>query len=353
MSLPYSPYIIKGNVLFISGQLGVNQNNELVSEDVKEQFLAALKNLENILSKTGFNKEDIVKTTIFITNEEYFPIVNEEFSKFFDKVKPTRTTIIVKALPKGAKVEIEAIAMKWSVLRVKYLMRDRINKAHTLIEVLIVLSLMSLLLLVMIQIMLSISRYNKKVGYIQEADLKAKEIGIKIEKILYNKGFLFIQSNNNILSIYNIQDGQKLTYVEFYYNQSKIQNSYYRRINVYYNGVNRNTVYLPENVFWKIEDNFNILGLRQNFTRTYLYNFRDNNNPILIEPPDDHVEKTIYNIVFQSLSIGFYVYSSDHRGRKFSSYIKEYLANPGSYPHKPIGMLVYFINIINIPTSSQ
>jgi len=116
MSLPYSPYIIKGNVLFISGQLGVNQNNELVSEDVKEQFLAALKNLENILSKTGFNKEDIVKTTIFITNEEYFPIVNEEFSKFFDKVKPTRTTIIVKALPKGAKVEIEAIAMKWSVV---------------------------------------------------------------------------------------------------------------------------------------------------------------------------------------------------------------------------------------------
>jgi len=112
MTLPYSPYIVKQNTLFISGQLGVNENNELISEDPREQFLAALNNLQNILNKTGFTKEDIVKTTIFITEEEYFPIVNEEFMKFFDKVKPTRTTIIVKSLPKKAKVEIEAIAVK-------------------------------------------------------------------------------------------------------------------------------------------------------------------------------------------------------------------------------------------------
>ncbi|MFN4219884.1 MAG: RidA family protein [bacterium] len=110
--LTYSPYILKGNVLFISGQLGVDENNNLVSENYLEQFKKALENLENILQKNGFSKEDVVKTTVFITSEEYFPQINEEFSKFFDKHKPTRTTIIIKALPKNAKVEIEAIAMK-------------------------------------------------------------------------------------------------------------------------------------------------------------------------------------------------------------------------------------------------
>lgn len=110
--LPYSPYILKGNILFISGQLGVNENNELVSEDAVEQFKKALENLENILKKVGFNKEDIVKTTIFITDESDFPKINEEFIKFFGENKPTRTTIIVKALPKLAKAEIEAIAIK-------------------------------------------------------------------------------------------------------------------------------------------------------------------------------------------------------------------------------------------------
>jgi len=110
--LPYSPYILKGNILFISGQLGINENNEIVSDDATEQFKQALKNLNNILLSTGFSKEDIVKTTIFITDESYFSQINEEFSKFFDNHKPTRTTIIVKALPKSAKVEIEAIAIK-------------------------------------------------------------------------------------------------------------------------------------------------------------------------------------------------------------------------------------------------
>lgn len=110
--LPYSPYILKGNVLFISGQLGVDENNNLISEDHLEQFKKALENLEKILILNGFSKEDIVKTTIFITDEEYFSDINEEFVKFFNTFKPTRTTIIVKALPKKAKVEIEAIAMK-------------------------------------------------------------------------------------------------------------------------------------------------------------------------------------------------------------------------------------------------
>ncbi|MEN3015405.1 MAG: RidA family protein [bacterium] len=110
--LPYSPYILKGNILFISGQLGVDENNNLVSSDPIEQFKKALQNLEAILQKTGFSKQDVVKTTIFITDENYFPEISNLFSEFFGETKPTRTTIIVKALPKNAKVEIEAIAMK-------------------------------------------------------------------------------------------------------------------------------------------------------------------------------------------------------------------------------------------------
>ncbi len=112
MSLPYSPAILKDNILFISGQLGVNEKNELISEDVLEQFKQALNNLEKILKQYNFNKRDIVKTTIYITQEEYFDIVNQEFINYFNDYKPTRTTIIVKALPKKAKVEIEAIAIK-------------------------------------------------------------------------------------------------------------------------------------------------------------------------------------------------------------------------------------------------
>ncbi|MCS7165592.1 MAG: RidA family protein [Candidatus Calescibacterium sp.] len=110
--LPYSPYILKGNILFVSGQLGIDENNQLVSDDPLEQFKKALDNLEKILNAAGFSKEDVVKTTIFLTDEDSFPKINEEFSKFFGENKPTRTTIIVKALPKGAKAEIEAIAMK-------------------------------------------------------------------------------------------------------------------------------------------------------------------------------------------------------------------------------------------------
>ncbi|MCX7871322.1 MAG: RidA family protein [bacterium] len=112
MSLPYSPAILKDNILFISGQLGVNEKGELISEDVLEQFKQALNNLEKILKQYNFNKRDIVKTTIYITQEEYFDIVNQEFINYFNDYKPTRTTIIVKALPKKAKVEIEAIAIK-------------------------------------------------------------------------------------------------------------------------------------------------------------------------------------------------------------------------------------------------
>ncbi|MCS7244139.1 MAG: RidA family protein [Candidatus Calescibacterium sp.] len=110
--LPYKPFILKGNILFISGQLGVDENNELISEDPIEQFKKALENLDKILKTAGFSREDIVKTTIFLTDENSFPLINEEFIKFFGENKPTRTTIIVKALPKGAKSEIEAIAMK-------------------------------------------------------------------------------------------------------------------------------------------------------------------------------------------------------------------------------------------------
>jgi 2-iminobutanoate/2-iminopropanoate deaminase len=112
MSLPYSPAILKGNILFISGQLGVNKNNELISDDVLEQFKQALNNLEQILKEYNFEKKDIVKTTIYITDENYFNIINQEFINYFNEHKPTRTTIIVKALPKNAKVEIEAIAIK-------------------------------------------------------------------------------------------------------------------------------------------------------------------------------------------------------------------------------------------------
>jgi len=220
------------------------------------------------------------------------------------------------------------------------------KKGYTLPEILITSIIMGILTLIMVQIMLSISKYNKKAGYIQEADIKTKEIGIKIERLLYNKEFLFIKTiNQKILCIYDIDNNQERTYVEFYYPLVEIKKSYYRRIRVFYPN-QRNTIYLPENIIWKIEDNF-VLNDKRQYTIQYLYNFQDNNGIIKIISQGGNKQKKTDNILFQNLSIGFYVYSSDYKGRKFSSYIK----NPSS-SYKPKGMLTYFINIININISN-
>jgi len=108
---PYSPAIRANGMLFISGQLGVDPTTGELEQGVKAQAERALKNLEALLSASGLGIADIAKTTIFLTSMADFATVNEVYAAHAVEPYPARSTIQVAALPKGALVEIEAIAI--------------------------------------------------------------------------------------------------------------------------------------------------------------------------------------------------------------------------------------------------
>ncbi len=108
---PYSQGIIVGNVIFISGQIPINpETNEMISGSIEEETEQVLKNIGAILKSAGLGYENVVKTTVYLTDLNNFSKMNEVYSKFFKKEPPARAAIEVNSLPKGAKVEIEAIA---------------------------------------------------------------------------------------------------------------------------------------------------------------------------------------------------------------------------------------------------
>jgi 2-iminobutanoate/2-iminopropanoate deaminase len=116
---PYSPVRVVGDWAFVSGQIGVEAKNQSTSELVEVQTEVALSNLESALGSVGFNKSDIVKTTIFLTDMADFGALNKVYSEFFEGLenKPARSTVAVKELPRvvkglDLKVEIDAIAYK-------------------------------------------------------------------------------------------------------------------------------------------------------------------------------------------------------------------------------------------------
>ncbi len=109
---PYSQAIRKGDTLYLSGQIGmVPATGELVSDDVKEQTAQALANMKAILAEAGATPADVTKVTVFIVDMAEFQIVNGVYSETFGTDAPARSCVAVAALPKGARVEIEAIAV--------------------------------------------------------------------------------------------------------------------------------------------------------------------------------------------------------------------------------------------------
>lgn len=84
----------------------------LLNQDVSTEANQTLRNLGAVLNAAGFDYSDVVKTTIFLVDMDDFGAVNAVYEKFFDAVKPARSTVAVKALPRGIRVEIEAIARK-------------------------------------------------------------------------------------------------------------------------------------------------------------------------------------------------------------------------------------------------
>lgn len=109
---PYSQGIEFGNLIFLSGQIGIDPVTGNLKEGIEEQTRQALENIKNILNSIGLSMENILKTTIFLKNNEDFQKVNEIYADYFKHPFPARSTIFVKDLPKGALVEIEVIAHK-------------------------------------------------------------------------------------------------------------------------------------------------------------------------------------------------------------------------------------------------
>ena len=110
---PYSQAIRAGNLVFLSGQVPLDpKTGELVTGDIRLETDRVLDNLAAVLAAAGLTFANVARTTIYLTNLGDFQAVNETYGKRFDKAAPpARATVEVAALPKGARVEIDAIAV--------------------------------------------------------------------------------------------------------------------------------------------------------------------------------------------------------------------------------------------------
>ncbi|HRU63075.1 MAG TPA: RidA family protein [Paludibacteraceae bacterium] len=110
---PYNQAIEINNMLFISGQIPIlPKEGKIVSLTVSEQTEQIFSNIEAILKFAGYSFENVIKTTVFLTDMNHFAAMNEVYKKYFTNNCPARSTVAVKALPHGALVEIETIAIK-------------------------------------------------------------------------------------------------------------------------------------------------------------------------------------------------------------------------------------------------
>ncbi|MBH0231284.1 RidA family protein [Halobacillus yeomjeoni] len=110
---PYSQAADLGNLLIISGQIPLDpETMEFVSDEVEQQTHQVMKNLGAILKEAGLSFKNLAKTTIYLDDMNDFSVVNEVYAGYLSEPYPARAAVEVGKLPKGAKVEIEAIAVK-------------------------------------------------------------------------------------------------------------------------------------------------------------------------------------------------------------------------------------------------
>lgn len=109
---PYSQGVRVGNLLFTAGQIGLNPATEqMVADDVAGQTERVLQNLTAILEAAGTSMDQVIKCTVFLMDMADFAAMNEVYGRFFPQNPPARSTVQVAGLPRGARVEIEAIAL--------------------------------------------------------------------------------------------------------------------------------------------------------------------------------------------------------------------------------------------------
>ena len=109
---PYAQGWKVGDMVYTSGQLGIDMETGKLAEGVEAQARASMRNVGEILKAAGASYGDVVKTTVFLTDMGAFAAVNAVYAKYFEGDCPARSAVQVGALPKGALVEIEAIAVK-------------------------------------------------------------------------------------------------------------------------------------------------------------------------------------------------------------------------------------------------
>ena len=110
---PYSQAVQTGNMLFVSGQIPIDPaTGEFAGNDITAQTNQSLTNIKNILAAAGYTMNDVVKTTVLLADIADFAAMNAVYAEYFTENKPARAAFAVKDLPRGALVEIEAIAAK-------------------------------------------------------------------------------------------------------------------------------------------------------------------------------------------------------------------------------------------------
>ena len=111
---PYNQAVLIDGTLYLSGQIALDPTNmEMDNFSIENETIRVLNNIDSVLREAGYDFNDIIKTTIFLTNMEDFNVVNEIYGKRFSKqLAPARETVEVSGLPKNAKIEISVIAKK-------------------------------------------------------------------------------------------------------------------------------------------------------------------------------------------------------------------------------------------------
>lgn len=112
MALPFSESITKNGFTFISGQIYLTPDGDLLDGTIEEQTHQIMKNLQKILEQAGLTFTNVVKTTIYTTDISLYDAVNKVYASYFNETFPAREMIGVKELPLGARLEISMIAAK-------------------------------------------------------------------------------------------------------------------------------------------------------------------------------------------------------------------------------------------------
>ncbi|WP_313090512.1 Rid family detoxifying hydrolase [Chryseobacterium flavum] len=109
---PYSHSTSYDNLIFVSGQIGLDKNTNSLKNGIEEQTVQIMENLKIILQNNQSDLQHITKTTIFLTDMKSFETINQIYGRYFHGRFPARSTIEVVSLPRNAEVEIECIAVK-------------------------------------------------------------------------------------------------------------------------------------------------------------------------------------------------------------------------------------------------